>query len=159
MFLRGIDSLPNTTVCGLPPWIGFPANDTTSYINDAVATAMNLPIGIFTFLSNLAIIVTVTRTPQLQRPSNILLCSLAATDCLTGVTSQPLFFIWRMMLHSARQSCAFQTELYETRYVFNTLTSGLSFTTLTLISFDRAYVLAKPLVYHAKVTNGGMLIS
>ena len=152
-------SQPNATVCGLPPWIGFPANDTTSYINDAVATAINLPIGIFTFLSNLAIIVIVTRNPQLQRPSNILLCSLAATDCLTGVTSQPLFFIWRLMLHRARQSCAFQTELYEMRSLFNTLTSGLSFGTLTLISFDRAYALAKPLVYRAEVTNGGMLVS
>ena len=151
-------SQPNTTVCGLPPWIGFPANDTTSYTNDAVAAAINLPIGIFTFLSNLAIIVTVTRTPQLQRPSNILLCGLAATDCLTGVTSQPLFFIWRLMLHRARQSCAFQTELFETRYVFNTLTTGWSFATLTLISFDRAYALAKPMIYRATISNGSKLV-
>ena len=149
----------NATVCGLPSWIGFPANDTTPYINDAVAAAVNLPISIFAFLSNLAIIVIVTRKPQLQRPSNILLCSLAATDCLTGLTSQPLFFIWRLMLHRARQSCAFQMELYEMRSLFNSLTSGLSFGTLTLISFDRAYALAKPLIYRAEVTNGGMFVT
>ena len=150
-------SQPNVTICGLPPWIAFPANDTTSYINDTAAVAVNIPMSTLTFLGNLAIIVIVTRTPQLQRPSNILLCSLAATDCLTGLTSQPLFFIWRLMLHRARQSCAFQTELFETRYVFNTLTIGWSFATLTLISFDRAYALAKPLIYRVNITNGGML--
>lgn len=144
----------STTVCGLPTWIAFPpANDSTSYINDTVALAVNIPMSIFAFVSNLTIIVIVTRTPQLRTPSNILLCSLAATDCLQGLTSQPLFYIWRLMLHRARQSCDYQIELFEGRYVFNTLTSGWSFATLTLISFDRALALSKPLFYRANVTN------
>ena len=146
----------STTVCGLPTWIAFPpANDSTSYINDTVALAVNIPMSIFAFVSNLTVIVIVTRTPQLRAPSNILLCSLAATDCLQGLTSQPLFYIWRLMLHRARQSCDYQIELFEGRYVFNTLTSGWSFATLTLISFDRALALSKPLFYRANVTNEG----
>jgi len=149
---------PNTTVCGLPHWVAFPANDSAFYINDAVAVAVNIPMSMFAFLGNLAIVVIVTRTPRLHRPCNILLCSLAAADCLSGFTSQPLFFVWRLMLHRARQSCDFQTELFETRYVLNTLTTGWSFATLTLISFDRAYALAKPLIYHAKITNQGLLV-
>ena len=149
-------SQASTAVCGLPTWIAFPpANDSTSYINDTVALAVNIPMSIFAFVSNLTIIVIVTRTPQLRTPSNILLCSLAATDCLQGMTSQPLFYIWRLMLHRARQSCDYQIELFEGRYVFNTLTSGWSFATLTLISFDRALALSKPLFYLANVTNEG----
>ena len=100
-------SQPNTTVCGLPLWGAFPANDSASYINDAVAVAVNIPMSTFAFVSNLDIVVIVTRTPQLHKPCNILLCSLVAADCLTGVTSQPLYFIWRLMLHHARQSCDF----------------------------------------------------
>ena len=153
-----MSSQPNTTVCGLPPWVAFPANDSTSYINDVVSVAVNIPLSVFAFLSNLAVIVTVIKTPQLQRPSNILLCGLAATDCLQGLTSQPLFFIWRWMLHRARRSCDFQTELFQSRYVFNTLTSGWSFLALTLISFDRAHALAKPLVYRIEATNKGTFI-
>ena len=75
-------SQPNSTVCGLPNWVAFPVNDSTSYINDALAVAVNIPMSIFAFLSNLTIVIIVTRTPQLHKPSNILLCSLAGADCL-----------------------------------------------------------------------------
>lgn len=146
-----------TTVCGLPPWIAFPANDSASYINDALAVGVNVPLGIFAFVSNLIIIVTVVKTPSLQKPSNILLCSLAAIDCLVGLTSQPLFFIWRLMLHRARQSCYLQTELFESRYVLNTLTLGGSFAIFTLISFDRARALSDPMRYRTAVSNKGTL--
>ena len=147
-----------TTVCGLPPWIAFPANDSASYINDVLAVGVNVPLGIFAFVSNLIIIVTVVKTPSLQKPSNILLCILAAIDCLVGLTSQPLFFIWRLMLHRARQSCYLQTELFESRYVLNTLTLGGSFAIFTLISFDRARALSDPMRYRTEVSNKGVLI-
>ena len=147
-----------TTVCGLPAWIAFPANDSTSYINDAIAVAVNITLGIFAFFSNLIIIITVAKTPSLQRPSNILLCSLASVDCLVGLLSQPLFFIWRLMLHRARQSCDLQIELFESRYVLNTLTLGGSFVIFTLISFDRARALSNPVRYRTEVRNKGMLI-
>ena len=146
------------TVCGLPAWIAFPANDSASYKNDVLAVVVNVPLGIFAFFSNLIIIVTVAKTPSLQRPSNILLCSLAVIDCLVGLTSQPLFFIWRLMLHRARQSCYLQTELFESRYVLNTLTLGGSLAIFTLISFDRARALSDPLNYRTEVTNKGMLV-
>lgn len=148
----------NTTVCGLPLWVPVPANDSMSYVSDAAALAVNIPMSIFTFLSNVAIIVLITTTIKPQTPSNILLCNLAATDCLQGLTSQPLFYIWRLMLHRVRQSCDYQTELFNASYVLNTLTSGWSFVTLTLISFDRALALSKPLFYRAYVTNKGKVM-
>ena len=147
-----------TTVCGLPTLIAFSANDSVSFVNDVLAAAVNVPLSVFAFLSNLLVIITVAKTPSLQRPANVLLCSLAATDCLTGFTTQPLFSIWRLMLYRARHSCYLQTELFELRYVLTTLTLGWSLTILTLISFDRARALSNPLVYRTEVTNKGMLV-
>ena len=149
----------STTVCGLPTFIAFPANDGASFMNDVLAACFNVPLSVFAFLGNLLVIITVAKTPSLQRPANVLLCSLAATDCLTGVTTQPLFFIWRLMLYRARHSCYLQTELFELRYVLTTLTLGWSLAILTLISFDRARALSNPLVYRTEVTNKGMLVT
>jgi len=145
-----------TTVCGLPLWIAFPANDSTSFINDVLAASLNALLSVFAFVSNLLVILTVVKTPSLQRPANVLLCSLAATDCLTGVTTQPVFIIWRLMIHRARRSCYLQTELHQARQVLNTLTLGWSFAILTLISFDRARALSNPMRYRTEVTNKGM---
>ena len=148
-----------TTVCGLPIWIAFPANDSASFVNDVLAAGVNAPLCVFAFLGNLLVILTVAKTPNLQRPANILLCSLAATDCLTGVTTQPLFFIWRLMLYRARHSCYLQIELEEARSLLTALTLGCSLAILTLISFDRARALSSPLRYRTEVTNKGMLVS
>ena len=148
-----------TTVCGLPTWIAFPVNDSASFINDVLAAGVNAPLSVFAFLSNLLVIITVAKTPSLQRPANVFLCSLAATDCLHGVTTQPLFFIWRLMLYRARHSCYLQAELEESRFVLTTLTLGWSLAILTLISFDRARALSDPLVYRTEVTNKGMLVT
>ena len=146
----------STTVCGLPTFIAFPANNSASFMNDVLAACVNVPLSVFAFLGNLLVIITVAKTRSLQRPANILLCSLAATDCLTGVTTQPLFSVWRLMLYRARHSCYLQTELFELRYVLTTLTLGWSLAILTLISFDRARALSNPLVYRTEVTNKGM---
>jgi len=148
-----------TTPCGLPAWIAFPVNDSASFVNDVLAAGVNALLSVFAFLSNLLVIITVVKTPSLQRPANVLLCSLAATDCLNGVTTQPLFFIWRLMLYRARHSCYLQTELQESRSVLTTLTLGWSLAILTLISFDRARALSNPLVYRTEVTNKGMLVT
>ena len=149
----------DTNPCGLPDFIAFPTGESTSFMNDLLAAGINAPLSVFAFVSNLLVIITVIKTPSLQRPSNVLLCSLAATDCLTGVTTQPLFSVWRLMLYRARLSCYLQAEVFNLRYVLTTLTLGWSLTILTLISFDRARALSNPLAYRAEVTNKGMLVT
>ena len=86
-----------TDVCDLPEWVPVPTNDSTTRVINLSIAGSNLPFGIFAFLSNFAIIVTVVKTPSLQRPSNILLCSLATSDCLVGLVAQPL-----LVTHSGR---------------------------------------------------------
>ena len=144
------------SLCGVPVWFGIVAqNDSAAYINEALVAAVNIPSCAFAFLSNLAIIVTVLKTPSLQKPCNTLLCSLAATDCLTGITAQPIFVALRLMLYRDLPICSYQDKLFTAFYASTMLTSGWSFAFLTVISFDRYYAVSRPLAYHAKVTNKG----
>ena len=145
-----------TISCGVPGWFGIPAqNDSNAHINEALVAAVNIPLCAFAFLSNLAIIVTIIKTPSLQKPCNILLCSLAATDCLTGITAQPIFVALRLMLNRVPSTCSYQEMLFAAFYASIMLTSGWSFAFLTVISFDRHYALSRPLTYRANVTNKG----
>ena len=145
----------NTSICGLPSWIGIVRNDTAACVNDILLATVNGSSAIFAFLSNLAIIVAVIKNPSLQKPCNILLCSLAFADCLTGVSTQPLFVVWRFFFSRAWQSCLHQVLMFNVYYTFNIFTTGLSFFNVIIISFDRYYALSRPLEYFAKATLKG----
>ena len=146
-------------ICGLPGWIGIARNDTVAYINEISLAVVNGSSAIFAFLSNLAIIVAVVKNRSLQKPSNILLCSLASADCLTGITAQPMFVAWRFLLQRAQRSCSHQHLMFEVYDTFNMLTVGLSFSNIVIISFDRHYAVSRPLAYRANVTKKGMVFS
>jgi hypothetical protein len=124
-------------------------------MNDAVLCVVNVPLCVFAFLGNLAVILAVIKTPSLQRPCNILLCSLAATDCLTGLIAQPLFVAWRLKMQGIHESCDYQAELFHACYVSQAISAAWTFANITLISFDRHFALAKPLVYRTSVTKKG----
>ena len=148
-------AVTNRSICGLPAQDVIPINDTAALVNDFVLAAVNVPLCVFAFLSNLVAIVTVVKTPILHKPSNVLLCSLASVDCLSGAISQPLFIARRLMVHRAHITCDYQLELNVLHRCLLRLTAFLSFSILTLISFDRHYALSKPLRYRADATNSG----
>ena len=142
--------------CNLPQWVPVPTNDSTTSIIDLVVTGSNVPLGIFAFLSNFAIIATALKTPSLQRPSNILLCSLATSDCLFGLVAQPLFFTWWMLIQRAQDySCLYLQQLTLAALIARMFPTGLSLANLTVISLDRCYALCRPFAYRAKVTKRG----
>ena len=145
----------NRSICGLPAQDVIPVNDTAAFISDALLVAVNVPLCVFAFLSNLVAIVAVVKTPVLQKPSNILLCSLAFADCLSGLISQPLFIARRLMIHRAHISCDYQLELYTLFRCSLTLASLLSFVNIAVMSFDRYCALSKPLQYHTNTANRG----
>jgi len=145
----------NGSICGLPSWTGIARNDTAAYINDAILAVINATFASFAFFSNLAIIVAIAKNPSLQRPSNILLCSLASADCLTGITAQPMFVVWRFYLQRALQTCSHQVLIFDVYYTLNLFTTGLSLTIFMIISFDRYYALSKPLIYRSRATKRG----
>ena len=150
-----MNSVTSTSICGLLAQDVIPSNDTAAFINDVVLAAVNLPLCVFAFLSNLVAIVAVVKTPALHKPSNILLCSLAFADCLSGVISQPLFIARRLIIHRAHISCDYQLEVYLLHRCFIRFTTFLSFAIVTVISFDRHYALSKPLHYRAYPSSSG----
>ena len=149
----------NATVsCTVPWWFGIPErDDPAAWVNEAFVAAVNIPLCAFAFFSNLVIIVTIIKAPSLQTPFNTLLCSLAATDCLTSITAQPIFVTLRlMMLHQDAVSACFHLEnLFTAFYTCTMLTCGWSFVFLIVISFDRHYALSRPFVYRAGATVEG----
>ena len=145
-----------TDVYDLPEWVPVPTNDSTIRIINLVVAGSNVPFGIFAFLSNLAIIVAALKTPSLQRPSNILLCSLATSDCLVGLVAQPLFVTWWMLIQRVEDySCLYLQPLTLAALIARMFPTGLSLANLTVISLDRCYALCRPLAYRAKVTKRG----
>ena len=151
------------SVCGVPYFAPVPSNDAESFMRNVVLFAVNVPFCIFAFLGNLAVIVAVIKTPSLQRPCNILLCSLCAADCLTGLIAQPVFLAWRLVIHRIHESCDHQAEpradhqaeLFKAVAVSFLGCPVWSFVNIGLISVDRHYALAKPLVYRASVAKKG----
>ena len=146
-----------STVCGLPYSLQTEINNAL-FLNDVIICVVNIPFCIFTILANLAVVIAVIKTPSLQRPSNILLCGLAITDCLTGLLAQPLFVAWRLMIHRIHESCDHQDGLLKAYVVSQMVFAGWSLANITLISFDRHYALAKPLKYRVNVTKKGKYI-
>ena len=145
----------NRSICGLVAEDVIPVNDTAAFINDVVLAAVNLPFCVFAVLSNLVAIVAVVKTTALHKPCYILLCSMAFADCLSGVTTQPLFIVRRLMIHRAHIPCDYQLELYTLFRCSLTLASLLSFVNIAVMSFDRYCALSKPLQYHTNTANRG----
>lgn len=143
------------TLCGVPEWFGLPENNTASYINDVLIAVVTVPLCCFAICSNLLLLVTIIKTPSLQKPCNILLCSLAAADCLTGLTSLPIFVALRLIIHRVSSICSYQEDLFTAFYASTMLTSGWSFAFLTFISFDRLNALSRPIAYRLGVTIEG----
>lgn len=158
-YTEEMDDITNDTICGLPSWIGIVRNDAAAYINNIILATVNGSSAIFAFLSNLAIIVAIIKNPSLLKPCNILLCSLAFTDCLTGVSTQPLFVVWRFFFSRAWQSCLHQVLMFDVYYTCNLFSTGLSFLNVLIISFDRYYALSRPFEYFAKATKKGECFS
>ena len=113
---------------------------------------INTPFVILTVFSNLVVLITVSKFRQLHIPANVLLCSLALTDLLVGLVTQPLFIAWRLMLHYRSTVC--RSELVHSFYeAFLYVCTGGSFLCLAYISSDRLMAVSRPLHYRANVTT------
>lgn len=113
---------------------------------------INTPFAIFAVLANVLVLITVYKTQELRIPANVLLCSLALTDLLVGLVTQPLFVAWRLTLHYPSTIC--NAEVLHAMYeAFLYLCTGGSFLCLAYISTDRTMAVSKPLRYRARVTT------
>ena len=103
----------------------------------------------------LVVIVTIIRSPSLHRPVNVLLCSLAASDCLTGLVLQPVYVAWRFLLHHSQDPCEL-VYLYQASKSLPQMLLGFTFLNLAITSAERLYAVSRPLEHSAKVTLRGM---
>ena len=106
-----------------------------------------------TVLLNAFIILSVTKKRELQKPSNILLSSMAITDLLNGVIVMPIsaasdFFILR------RVSYEYTCMLNTVNMFFGPLLSTATLHHLTIIAWERYMAVQKWMDYKLKITNG-----
>ena len=145
----------DSVVFCLPPWILYAIDIQSVYISDIGIVAVNFPLAVFAALVNLAVIVTVKRTPALHRPVNVLLCSLAAADCLSGLVAQPIYATWRLLLHHTTNPCVLML-LYQATQSLPFLLVGCTFLNLAITSVERLFAVSKPIVYSTRITLRGM---
>lgn len=117
-------------------------NTATAVINTAI-----LPIAI---IGNALIIAAVFKIPVLQTPSNVLLACLAFSDLMVALIVQPLFVVFRLMENALHYvPCYFRIVYSESFWVCY----GVSFMTLSAISFERYIALRLHLRYKDVITT------
>ncbi|KAJ7382162.1 hypothetical protein OS493_036714 [Desmophyllum pertusum] len=153
--LNGTMSIHEQSSQCLPSWVLNAIGVKSVYASDIAVAIVNISFAIFAFLSNLAVIATIIRTPSLHAPVNVLLCGLAAADCLTGLVVQPVYASWRFLLHHLGEPCRL-VHLYQASRSLPFLFVGCTFLNLAITSADRLYAVSRPLAYRTAVTSRGM---
>ena len=95
-----------------------------------------------TIILNGSVILAIKRKKELQKPSNIILSSLAITDLLVGVTVMPIsatidFFTFRQV--SFELTC----KLYAVNFFLFSLLYGVTMHHLTIIAWERYVAVQK----------------
>ena len=113
------------------------------------ALLINCLTSIFAVCDNGLVFVAMVRK-TLQRPSNIFLCCLAASDFLTGLLSQPAYIACIVMAIKGSQ---FYCLTCFVEYLLGLFLSSVSFLSLTVINFDRYLSFRLPMRYNVLMTN------
>ena len=106
-----------------------------------------------TIILNGSVILAIKRKKELQRPSHIIVFSLAVTDLLVGVTVMPIsatidFFTFRQV--SFELTC----KLYAVNLFLFSLLYGVTMHHLTIIAWERYVAVQKWKDYKLVITNG-----
>ncbi|XP_035384940.1 trace amine-associated receptor 13c-like [Electrophorus electricus] len=124
---------------------------TSLYVLSYVSTAA---VVLLTVCGNLLIIISVCHFTQLHTPTNMLILSLAVSDCLLGVYVIPTALIWMI------ESCWIFTASYRICFTFMSFfLTGMSIFNIALIAVDRYFALSKPFLYSKTVSPSKMCIA
>ncbi|XP_026886355.2 trace amine-associated receptor 13c-like [Electrophorus electricus] len=106
-----------------------------------------------TVCGNLLIIISVCHFKQLHTPTNMLILSLAVSDCLVGVFVIPTALIWMI------ESCWVFTAFYRICFTFiSYFLTTMSIFNVALIAVDRYFALSKPFMYNKTLSLSTMCI-
>ncbi|KAM9347773.1 trace amine-associated receptor 13c-like [Symphorus nematophorus] len=104
-------------------------------------------ISLLTVTLNLLVIISISHFKQLHNPTNLLLMSLAVSDCFVG-----LIMFFQTVL--SQDGCWFHGDLMCVVWsVLGYINSSASIGTMVLISVDRYVAICDPLHYSTKVTQ------
>ena len=113
-------------------------------------SAFNVLLAICSSLGNILILIALHKETTLHAPSKLFLRSLATTDLLVGVISEPLTITCWMSAVRKRQNDCYNALF--TSFIASYLLCGMSLLTLTAISVDRLLALTLGLRYRQVVT-------
>ena len=113
-------------------------------------SAFNVLLAICSSLGNILILIALHKATTLHAPSKLFLRSLATTDLLVGVISEPLTVTYWMSAVRKRQDDCYNALF--TSFIASYLLCGMSLLTLTAISVDRLLALTLGLRYRQVVT-------
>eukprot|EP00794_Sanderia_malayensis_P011256 gene11256-12436_t len=117
---------------------------TTSVVITVILTCLiNFITGFFAMTSNAVIMKTLWSKEILRTPSNLLLFSMCITDFLVGMIVQMCYVVLRVNELYNIHFCAVK-KIYS---FFGYLCSGASLMTLSLVTLDRWFAIAKPYRY------------
>ncbi|XP_068185989.1 trace amine-associated receptor 13c-like [Antennarius striatus] len=103
-------------------------------------------ISIVTVILNMLVIISISHFKQLHTPTNLLLLSLAVSDCIVG-----FLFIFQIILING---CWFLGDIMCVVYfVLDYIITSTSIGTMVLISVDRYVAICHPLHYSTQVTK------
>uniref|UniRef100_A0A4W4FKW5 G-protein coupled receptors family 1 profile domain-containing protein n=2 Tax=Electrophorus electricus TaxID=8005 RepID=A0A4W4FKW5_ELEEL len=123
---------------------------TVIYVLSYVSAAA---VVLLTVCGNLLIIISVCHFKQLHTPTNMLILSLAVSDCLVGVFVIPTALIWMV------ESCWLFSSIHCLCYIsISYFLTGTSIFNVTLIAVDRYFALSKPFLYTKTVSLSTMCI-
>lgn len=123
----------------------------TSNLITASINALCSPIAV---LANLLVVFVIARSTTLHTPSNVLLASLAFSDLMVGLVVQPCYVVFRLQENISHfVPCMLRIVYSESFWVCY----GVSFLTLSAISFERYTALRLHLRYKELVTTQRVL--
>ena len=113
-------------------------------------SAFNVLLAICSSLGNILILIALHKATTLHAPSKLFLRSLATTDLLVGVISEPLTVTyWISAVRKRWDECY---NIFLTSFIVGYLLCGISLLTMTAISVDRLLALSLRVRYKQIVT-------
>ena len=104
--------------------------------------ALNAPLILISISGNTLVVVAMIKTPRFRSSSMVMLLSLAVSDLLVGLISQPFFVASELTMNSLLEKLSEMIEF---------ILCGISICTMTAISVDRFMAVQYPMRYQSAI--------
>ena len=125
------------------------------YLSNLITGVINAVFSPFAVVANVLVFFAILLNPSLRSPSCLLIACLALSDLLVSLIVQPMYVTYRFLeIHHGYANCAVRLLYAKGFYICY----GVSFMTLSAISFERYLALRLHLRYKGLVTETRVLL-